>query len=491
MYIPEWVLSFKEPKTEIKCIKGSFYKYAVSYRYNSQKGRTDKITGHLLGKITQETGFIPSQKNLLRTTPSSALRVDIKMFGVYHLFTSLLGKDELDGLLNLFDKEVSETLITVAMMRFAHQSPLKRMPYYHAHDYCSQDWLINGIDDKKISTALKFVGENRNTLVDWMRTRLGSLDLNLTQFVMIDSTHIPTASENLHINAVGYNPSHSFDAQIRLMYIFSTQLKQPVYYRLINGNITDMTSMKNCVSELQAKHVVYIADKGFYSKQNIIDLRKNELHFIIPLQRNNSLIDLSVLQQPNFKNTIKTYFIYQNRTIWYYSYQKEEQLMVTYLDERLRVEEENDYLLRTKTHPDEFTEEKFYKKLSQFGTLTLLYHLANKSTEQELYIAYKQRNEVEMVFDSYKNFLEADKTYMQNRYVMEGWLMANFIAMIAYYRLYTKLREENLLNKYSPKDIVEIAKGIYKAKINNKWQNTEITKKNIELFAKLNIDYLI
>jgi hypothetical protein len=491
MSLPEWVLAFKEPKTEIKLIKGVYYKYAVSYRYNALKGRTDKITGHLLGKISQDAGFIPSPKNILRTTPISIPRVDIKMYGVYHLFTSLLGKDELDGLLCLFAQEVSQTLLTVAMMRFAHQCPLKRIPYYHAHDYCSQDWLHNGIDDKKINSALKYIGEHRNKLVDWMHNRLGSLDLNLTQFVMIDSTHIPTASENLHINAIGYNPGHSFDSQIRLMYIFSTQMKQPVYYRLINGNITDMTAMKNCVTELQVKHVVYIADKGFYSKQNTEYLQTNHLYFIIPLQRNNPLIDLVVWQQPNFKSILKTYFIYQNRTVWYYSYQKEGQHLVTFLDEKLRVEEENDYLIRTKTHPEEFTEEKFYKKLTQFGTLTLLYHLEHNSSEEDIYIAYKQRNEVEMVFDSYKNFLEADKTYMQNRYVMEGWLMANFIAMIAYYRLYTKLRDANLLNKYSPKDIVEIAKSIHKANINNQWITTEITKKNIALFDKLNIDYLI
>jgi hypothetical protein len=30
--------------------------------------------------------------------------------------------------------------------------------------------------------------------------------------------------------------------------------------------------------------------------------------------------------------------------------------------------------------------------------------------------------------DSYKTFLKADISYMQNRYVLEGWLFTNFIA---------------------------------------------------------------
>ncbi|GHT97420.1 hypothetical protein FACS1894126_1430 [Alphaproteobacteria bacterium] len=48
---------------------------------------------------------------------------------------------------------------------------------------------------------------------------------------------------------------------------------------------------------------------------------------------------------------------------------------------------------------------------------------------EELYEIYKQRNEIETMFD--ENFLEADKTYMQNKFVLEGWLFVNFLAMIA------------------------------------------------------------
>jgi hypothetical protein len=79
---------------------------------------------------------------------------------------------------------------------------------------------------------------------------------------------------------------------------------------------------------------------------------------------------------------------------------------------------------------------------------------------------------------------------MQNRYVLEGWLFANFIAMIAYYRLYVRLLQAEQLSKYSPKDIIELSKAIYKMKIRNKWYLSEITQKNQRLFAKIQIDYL-
>jgi hypothetical protein len=489
MPFPSWVQKFKEPKTEIRYINGTYYKYAVEYRYNAEKKRTDKITLELLGKITEQNGFIPSAKKAIKDTLNSPIVVDIKTYGVYHLFSSLLA-DDCASLLTLFPDHISKTLLVAALMRFAYQHPIKRMPYQYAHDYSSLCWEVKGMDDKAISSALKHVGQNRQIVLDWMKGRLGLKEKLQDRFVMIDSTHIPTLSEHLSVNAAGYNPQHSYDPQIRLMYIFSAQMQQPVYYRLINGNITDVTSMKACVDELDAKDVVFIADKGFYSKNNVASLKNASLHFIIPLYRNNSLINYAHLQQANYKKEIKNYFTYQKRVIWYYEYEKDGQALTTYLDERLKVEEEADFLTRTKTHPDEYKEEDFFEKIDHLGTLTLINYLPEKVSAQILYETYKQRNEIEIMFDAYKHFLAADRTYMQNRYVMEGWLMANFIAMIVYYRLYKRLKAAKKLSQYSPKDIVEISKSIYQTKVRGTWIRSEMTKKAKDLFKLLDIDYL-
>ena len=94
------------------------------------------------------------------------------------------------------------------------------------------------------------------------------------------------------------------------------------------------------------------------------------------------------------------------------------------------------------------------------------------------------------MFTGYKNFLKADRMYMQDRHVLEGWLAANFIAMIAYYKRYTRLKEANLLANTSPKDIIELSKSIYKIKVNGEWHLSEMTVKTKALFKKLKIDYL-
>ena len=488
MYLPEWAQSYKEPRTEIKRIKGIYYKYEVRYQYNKEKKRTDKITGRLLGKITAIDGFIASDKDMIRQKAQQLPNVDIKTFGVYNLFSNLLAQ-EIESLKTTFKVEVAEKLLSFAMMRWAYQSPIKRASNYHAHDFCSEHWSQHSISDKQLSEALKFIGQNREALVAWMRSQL-QREVTGSKFVMMDSTHISSVSEHLGINAKGYNPTHGFDEQIRLMYLFSAGLKQPVYYRLINGNITDIKSMSLCVKEMNVTDVIFIADKGFYSEQNIQLLTQNKLYYIIPVHRNNKLIDFSPLLKANFKKEIKTYFAYQDRIVWYYQYEKNGKRIVTFLNESLKAKEESDYLLRVKSHPEQYKEGVFYNKMHAFGTLTLVYDLEQETTAQQLYEVYKQRNEIEVMFDSYKNFLAADKTFMQDRYVLEGWLMANFIAMMAYYKLFTRLKKANLLSKYAPKDIIELSKSIYQMKIYGAWNRSEITVKTKTLFKKIGIDYL-
>ena len=194
MYLPEWVQKFKEPRTEIKKVAGGFYKYEEEYKYSVETKRTKKITKKLLGKITEKEGFVPSDKNALREKAEKIPIVDMKMYGVYKLFTSLIG-NELSGLQSLFDEEISQRLLIIALMRFAFQCPIKRMQNYHAHDFCSEFWSKKGLTDKQITATLKTVGENRERLVTWMKTRLVSSEEKNADMVMIDSTHIQTLSE--------------------------------------------------------------------------------------------------------------------------------------------------------------------------------------------------------------------------------------------------------------------------------------------------------
>jgi transposase len=277
-----------------------------------------------LGKIDEKLGFIKSDKQAIREQAKviAIPKVDIKNYGICLLFYTLL-KEELASFKEYFNEDIAETIFIFAMMRWAYQTPIKRAGFYFVHDYCSELYSKKALSDKDFSGALKFVGENREALAQWMKALLKVDESHHNKFVLMDSTHVTTTSDHLGINAVGYNPVGDYDKQVRLMYLFSAHLKKPIYYRLINGNITDLKAMKLCIKEMKVDNVIYIADKGFYSKENTAMLHAENLQYLIPLHRNNKLIDFKPIKEGKIKTVNKTYFIYQDRAIWYYTYEKE------------------------------------------------------------------------------------------------------------------------------------------------------------------------
>jgi transposase len=413
------------------------------------------------------------------------LGVDTKTYGIFALFKALLS-EETPSLYEVFGEAIAEFLLIFAMVRFAHQSPIKRVEHYHTQSFCSQFWgKDTTMNPKKIAEILKNIGENRCKVVEWMR---GLLPTQSENFVLMDSTHILSDSEQLTTNVLGYNSDHNFSKQIRLMYMFCSQINKPIYFRLVNGNIADVTSMKLCLQEMKVKNVILIADKGFYSEDNIKCLDQESLCYLVPLRRNNKAIDYTSFDTNEIKKK-KQFFVYQKRIIWYHTYEKAEHQYVTFLDEQLKVEEQCNFLQREDEDLEAYSGEELLQKMRPFGTLTLVYNINTPKTPEELYGIYKQRNEIEVMFDNYKNFLEADKTYMQNRYVLDGWLFVNFLAMIAYYKLYDRLRKAKLLNKVSPKDTLTWCKSIYQHKVSGKdeWRRSEFSSKHKQMFKKLGI----
>jgi hypothetical protein len=87
-----------------------------------------------------------------------------------------------------------------------------------------------------------------------------------------------------------------------------------------------------------------------------------------------------------------------------------------------------------------------------------------------------------------KDVVEADMSYMQNEFALEGWMFINYIALHWYYRIYQQLLAKHELNgKFSPKDFISFLTEIKRVKINDKWYTAEITKKTNDLLKKLEL----
>lgn len=470
MTIPNWVKKHRQPKTEIKEIGGRYYVYEVSSIWDSSSKRTRKVSGKILGKITKEDGFVSRESY---NTSKLKIRAPIvsKDYGGTVLFEMLM-KDSIKQLEKIFPDEWQQ-IVVAAYARLLHQSPLKNIELHYEHSYFSESYPSATVGSKVIGSTIQLLGKKREQIRKYFKGIQ-----NKGEYVLIDGTHILNNSK-AEMSEVGYNSQKNFCPQINLLYIFDQESHSPTYYRLLPGNIREVKSFQLSIKESGLSKAVIIADKGFYSKANIQELDDSGLSYIIPLQRSSSLINYQPMK-PLDKKKLSGYFTYAKRTIWYYK----ENNITLFLDEELRLAEERDYLSRIESHSEKYTLELFHEKQHEFGTMAIISNLSD-ATAEVLYNQYKSRAAIEQLFDSFKNLLEADRTYMRTDDGLEGWMFINFIALSWYYKIYSQLLENNLLSRFSVNDVLQRANKIKKIRINDDWYTSEITSKTLKLFEAI------
>lgn len=473
---PEWAIKHKKPGTELRLLKGRYYLYEISSKWNKEKKRTQKVTGKILGRVTEDKGFTPSGT---KDQPELQLKeLSAKTSGIGSLVESVIN-DVLPALKKHFGS-LGESIYCASIMRLAHQCPLKNMDLHFKHDFLSETFSNVSLSDKKMTALLKTLGEGQDNINCFFKefSKPG-------EHILMDITAIHSKSKEMTLNHAGYNSQGNFDPQANLLLLFSQTQHEPVYYRLLPGNIRDVKSVKLSLIEAGIRDAVFIADKGFYSEDNINELEGSELQYVIPLKRNHTLIDNKPLLKKG-KKGLAHHFKYQERYIFCtIKAIKEGKLLYTFLDDRLKLEEEQSYLNRIDVQKeDKLSIKEFHNKAHTFGTFSILTNLTGK-TPAEIYELYKSRMEVETAFDAFKNTLEADRTYMQNDQAMGGWMFINYLALLAYWRILKLLVKHDLLSKFSIKDLLIHLSYIKKIKINGQWHLAEVTNKTKKLFTKL------
>jgi transposase len=131
------------------------------------------------------------------------------------------------------------------------------------------------------------------------------------------------------------------------------------------------------------------------------------------------------------------------------------------------------------------TIDDFYEIQHRQGTIAVITDLGGDA--EGIYTILKSRSEIETMFDAFKNVLQADRPYMHDDYQMEGWMFINFLALVFYYRTYKLLSDNNLLRRYSPKDVLIHLSRICKLKIQDQWVTSEIPKKTRDIVEKLDL----
>ena len=144
--------------------------------------------------------------------------------------------------------------------------------------------MVEGLASQRISELLKSVGENLPARLEF--SRLWAEKRGEDEFVVFDITSISSYSKLIESVEWGYNRDKEKLPQINLGMVFGQPSLLPIFYNLYQGSIRDVSTLKNILeflNDFKLKNVTFLLDKGFYSTENIIVMRKKGLHFITPL----------------------------------------------------------------------------------------------------------------------------------------------------------------------------------------------------------------
>lgn len=484
---PEWATKFRRPGAELRLINGRYYLYEFKTVYDPYRKRPRKISGKILGRITEKEGFVESDKNKLRKKAVAAFQPVVGPTREYGFSQYVLDhfREYYLAIEKVFP-EAWQTVVLLAYCRLLYQSPIKNMPYHIGQSWLYEHWQPGAMSDKRISLLLRELGRQREKAVSYMKAFIHE-----GEYLLADTTNILSKSSHIQLSKKGYNNKFDFEPQINTMYLYSTQSRMPVFYRLHAGNIKEVKAFKFTLKESGIYKAIIIGDKGFYSRENIDALKAEQLEYIIPVKRDNSLLDYSNIEGNTFKGK-GNYFQHEKRFIWYDEMviaEEETEILngdkiFLFLDETLRLKEETDYLQRIATHPEEYSQDGYREKRDRFGTIGLISNVSDK-TPNEIYIAYKSRMAIEEMFDSLKNVIDADSTYMQNEDTLQGWMFINHIALQWYQQIYLLLKDKKLTSKYSVRDFLLLLRDVRKVRINQQWYQAEITKAVAKLLDKI------
>jgi transposase len=135
--------------------------------------------------------------------------------------------------------------------------------------------------------------------------------------------------------------------------------------------------------------------------------------------------------------------------------------------------------------------EEIEKALMKKGRMILITNnnnLKEKGKKEVLYL-YRKRNDVERVFNALKNKIDGNRLRTHSSDTTSGKLFILFIALILYSALDKLMKENNLYEKYTMNELLEMMKNIRTLELKSgPIFLTEIPKKAKDVFKLFNIE---
>ena len=505
-------------------IKGRTYVYEVSSYWDKEKKQSRQKRTYL-GKKDPKSGKIIS------TLKSSSVPVNSLSLGGIYLVRTIIHQLQLDKVLKEIFPESYKHILYISSFKLLTGEPLYLYPYWSNTNYLPKE---SKFESQRISELLFYLGKEEKQVEKFFK-RWIELN-NESSAVMFDITSISSYSENNDLLEYGYNRDNEQIPQVNLGVIsrHSSSCKLPLAYRIYSGDINDVVTLCNILNMMKSYHLsleVFVLDKGFYSQENIVQMHKKGLKWLIPLP--NKLVQTRQLLNQTGEDIDSPVNSFSYNTTHIFNHTKKKFtikgipcLAHVYLDKSKQVREEEVYMKKIFEIEHIFKQKNFQNRLEIkdfleeivkskkrfftirrskgkfclernekeinlerlfFGKFIICTNDFSYSAEDVLTL-YRSKDGIEKVFLSLKQELGDKRSRTKSESTMRGSLFINFIALIISSHISQIMADKNLFKKFSK---TEIFKSLNTLKVfelaNSTKLISEYTAKHKQILKAFNI----
>ena len=477
--IPDHIKQHKPPGSEIRHKNGHYYVYAVKGWYDHAAKKSKSKSQGCIGQIYEDVGFVPNKK---KAPPVEMITCE---YGATRIVMAT-SVDTMERLRECFPSDFLR-IYTLAVLKVLSNVSSRDISIAYGKSAISRILPEVHLSKNTVSSFLEKLSLNREGMLKYMS---GFHHFNGDSILFDGASFVSQFSCNPFVEK-GYCPGNRGKEQIRILYAFNKTTRFPVYFLLAPGNIPDVTLFEFAAGEIGVADCVVIFDNGFYKKENIQIILDASVEFIIPLKRNTKEVPEDAKLFSSLEKVKMQHFHYNNRIVYYAQFPSRKhsgcKTNVFYDNERHQFLQENYFNSLSRVSDDSYpSPEQIVNDTERFGVTMLLNNL--ESSPEEIYRDYKSRWEIEEMFDTHKNTLGFKMNYEASYAAQEAWAFIEFIALQMFYKIDGILINNQMIKSMNVGALLFMAARITQAKIGDKWNICNVTKKDRELFSKLGID---
>lgn len=475
--LPDWVSKYKGKGKTIKIRNGKYYLYEVQTIYDKKRPNKHYVKNTYIGVITEDNGIIP-KKTSNYFKPESLYS---KVYGFNLLFDEL-GKDIFNRLTKNFGLENAQYIYTIAILRAIENTPYSELDDAYEENYLSVKYPNLSMSKSSLSDFLKELSKYKTNMNTFMKE-----DIEKDDILIFDGTNILCGGNYISYKGYGYKYGHNYNSQINELYAYSVKNRKPIYYKLLEGSISDKATLKDVLKESGIEKSISLIDKGFNSESNLNSLLENKNQYIMALRSDSKLVSGEILKDIT-RSKCKEMFTLENEAIFAYEAKEDNNRICIYFNSTIAGIMESEYIDKMNRGVKGFKKENYQKAKERFGIYIIKTNIEDLNLEK-IYCYYKSRFEIEYMFDTIKNTLGFDKSYMHSDETIESWAFINHISILLTQRVYDLLQKNDV--KISLHHLYKKLRQIKVIKNNldesEKYELQGVPKKTKEMLSKINI----